>query len=147
MQLKTRLVLLLTLMASGRAMTLAFIWRAGDGGPGDPPQEWLMPLIGDAFVGLTALVIAMLIWQRRSIVVWVATIVWTSIGAFDAVAAGLVEQSTPWPEFFMLEMFGSTMFYAAAALHLVILGLLSQREVRADFGVPTQLAPHRQAAG
>ncbi len=147
MHSKTKLVLLLTLMASGRAMTLAFIARAGDGGPGDPPREWLMPLIGDAFVGLSAILVAVLIWQRRSIAVWVATIVWTSIGAFDAVAAALVEQSTPWPEFFMLKTFGSAMFVAATALHLVILGLMSHRDIRTDFGVLTEFTPHIEATG
>ena len=37
------IMLLLTLMLTGRAMTLAFIHRAGGTNPGDPPVVWLMP--------------------------------------------------------------------------------------------------------
>ena len=131
----TKLALVLILMASGRAMTLAFISRAGDGGPGDPPDAWLMPLVGDAAIGLAALVIAALIWRRRSIATWVAAITWSAIGAFDALAAYLVDVQTPWPDFFMLEVFGRSMFFAATALHIAIIVLLAQPETRAEFGV------------
>lgn len=132
---RKNLVLLLTLMASGRAMTLAFIGRAGDGGAGDPPDAWLMPLIGDAAIGLAALVVAALIWKRPSPLTWIIAVVWSAIGAFDAIAAFIVETSAPWPEFFMLEMFGRSMFFAATALHLVIIALLAQPAVLDEFGV------------
>ena len=131
----TKLVLALTLMASGRMMTLAFIGRAGDGGPGDPPKAWLMPLVGDATIGVSALAVAALIWKRRTMSTWVVAITWSALGAFDALAAFLVEQSTPWPEFFMLELFGRSMFFAAATMHVVIIALLARHDVRADFGV------------
>ena len=59
---RNRFVLLvMTLTLSGRAMTLAFIGAAGDGGLGDPPSAWLMPLVGDAIVGITALAVAYLV--------------------------------------------------------------------------------------
>ena len=51
MATQVKILVALVLMASGWAMTLAFIARAGDGGPGDPPDAWLMPLVGDAFIG------------------------------------------------------------------------------------------------
>ena len=54
------IMLILTLILSGRAMTLAFIHRTGGTMPGDPPNAWLMPLIGDAIIGITALWIAFL---------------------------------------------------------------------------------------
>ncbi len=132
--MKLRIVLGLTLMAAGRAMTLAFIARVGDGGVGDPPDAWLMPLIGDAVVGIAAIVVAWLLWSRPTPAVWVVAVVWSSIGAFDAVAAYVVDVSTPWPEFFMLEIFGRTMFFAAAAMHLVVIWLLTTEEVRSHFG-------------
>ncbi len=146
MRTTTKLVLALTLMASGRAMTLAFIARAGNGGPGDPPDAWLMPLIGDAAVGVSAIAIAALVWRRRTMWAWVAAIVWTSIGAFDAMAAFFIERTTPWPEFFMLRAFGVSMFFAATAMHLVILALLTHRDTRADFGVPSFDAAQPRAA-
>ncbi len=133
--MKRKIVLVLTVMAAGRAMTLAFIARAGDGGAGDPPEAWLMPLVGDAAIGLAAIAIAFGLWKLRSLGIWLAAVVWSSIGAFDALAAYVVEIQTPWPEFFMLEIFGRSMFFAATALHLVIIGLLLSPEVRSEFGV------------
>lgn len=52
------ITLILTLMLSGRAMTLAFLHRVGGDGPGDPPVAWLMPLLGDAIVGLSGFAVA-----------------------------------------------------------------------------------------
>ena len=81
-------------------MTLVFISRAGDGGAGDPPDAWLMPLIGDAVVGITALGIAWLLWRRPNPTTWLLAVMWNAIAAFDALAAYVVDVATPWPEFF-----------------------------------------------
>lgn len=134
-QMKLKIVISLTLMAASRAMTLPFIGRAGDGGPGDPPHAWLMPLIGDAAIGAAAIAVVFLIWKGPTPVTWVIAVTWSAIGAFDALAAFIIETSAPWPEFFMLEIFGRSMFFAAAALHLTIISLLTSTEVLAHFGL------------
>ena len=133
-------VIALTLMASARAMTIAFIPRAGDGGAGDPPQAWLMPLWGDAIIGVSALVVAWILVTRRNPTSWMVAVVWSAIAAFDALAAYMVDVATPWPDFFMIEIFGRAMFFAAAAMHLVIIALLARAEVRHTYGVPTASA-------
>ncbi|MFT7597141.1 MAG: hypothetical protein ACI8TP_000059 [Acidimicrobiales bacterium] len=133
--MKLKVMLALVLMASGRAMTLAFIGRAGDGGVGDPPAAWLMPLIGDAAIGLAAVAVALMIWKRPTAAVWTIAVTWSAIGAFDALAAFVVETTAPWPEFFMLEIFGRSMFFAATAMHLAIIYLLTQSEVLRHFGL------------
>ena len=133
--MKFRVLMVLVLMASGRAMTLAFIGRAGDGGAGDPPEAWLMPLIGDAFIGVAALAVAWLLWKSPSRTTWLIAIVWSALGAFDALAAFIVETSAPWPEFFMLELVGRPMFFAAAAMHALIIYLLVSPEVEERLGV------------
>lgn len=94
-----------------------------------------MPLWGDAVVGISALVVAWLLWTRAAPSSWVVAIVWSSVAAFDALAAYVVDVATPWPEFFMIELFGRTMFFMAAAMHLVIIALLSRPEVRQIYGV------------
>ncbi len=129
------LVIWLTLMTAGRAMTWLYLGRAGDGGVGDPPAAWLMPLIGDAAIGTSALAVALLIWKRPSPTSWIIAVTWSAIGAFDAVAAYIIGRTNPWPEFFMIELFGSTMFFAAALLHLVIIWLLAKPVTMADFGL------------
>lgn len=130
-----RIALVLIVMASARAMTLPFISRAGKGGVGDPPDAWLMPLVGDAVIGLAAIAVAILAWRSPTPGTWAATIAWSAIGAFDAVAALLVEVSTPWPEFFMLELFGRSMFFAAVALHIAIIVLVTRQDALDEFGV------------
>ena len=125
------LITALTLMMSGRAMTLAFIHRAGGDAPGDPPMVWLMPLLGDAVVGLSGLVVAWLLATGRGLVVWTVAIAWNVIGIWDALSAFVIHSTNPWPEFFMVQVFGGSMFFLASAIHLVLLVLLSRQAARA----------------
>lgn len=131
--MKRTVLVWLVAMTAGRAMTLAFITRAGGSELGDPPEEWLMPLLGDGFVGLSAVVVAILLWRNSSPAAWTIAIAWSAIGAFDAIAAFFVQRTSPWPEFFMLRAFGSSMFFAAAFLHLAIIALLFSPDVRREF--------------
>lgn len=131
-----RFAVVLSAMAIGRAMTLPFIARSGDGGPGDPPGPWLMPLVGDAAIGLAAIGVVALLLLRLEPLTWMIAVTWSAVAAFDAVAALLVELRSPWPDFFMLEVFGRSMFVAAVGLQLVIIGLLATDSSRNAFGVP-----------
>jgi len=124
------IILVLTLMLTGRAMTLAFIFRAGGENPGDPPIVWLMPLLGDAIVGLTGTLIAYLIWRGRGLFVWTAIVVWNSVAIWDALSAYIIHLTAPWPEFFMVQIFGSSMFFAASAMHGLIMILVCQAPLR-----------------
>ena len=128
-----KLILLLTVMLSGRAMTLAFIHRAGGTLPGDPPAAWLMPLVGDAIIGITGLFIAYLILKKTGLWVWTAIIVWNSIAIWDALSAYIIHMTNPWPEFFMIKLVGSSMFFAASAMHLAILVLACRSDARKHF--------------
>lgn len=128
--MKMKLILIMTLMMSGRAMTLAFIHRAGGNLSGDPPAAWLLPLIGDAVIGISALWIAYLLLKQRGLWVWTSIVVWNALSIWDSLSAYVVNASNPWPEFFMLQTFGSSMFFVAAAMNFVILYQLSQPEIR-----------------
>ncbi|KPJ90960.1 MAG: hypothetical protein AMJ53_12620 [Gammaproteobacteria bacterium SG8_11] len=128
-----KLMFILTLMLSGRAMTLAFILRTGGATPGDPPSAWLMPLVGDAIIGVTALWIAFLILKKTGLWVWTAIIVWNALAIWDALSAFIIHITNPWPEFFMIELLGPSMFFAASAMHLAIIVLACQSDVRKSF--------------
>ena len=128
--MERKAILILTLLLSGRAMTLAFITRAGGTGVGDPPAAWLMPLIGDAVIGLSALIIAYLVWKKAGLWVWTALVVWNVVAIWDALSAFLIHLTNPWPEFFMIQTFGASMFFMAAAMHGVILWLAFRPTVR-----------------
>ena len=123
-------LLALTLLLTGRAMTLAFLSDVGGSGAGDPPAAWLMPLVGDAVVGLSAIAVAVLLWRRAGLTAWLALIIWNAIAIWDALSAFLVNLSVPWPGFFMLEMFGWPMFFLAAGMHALCILLASRRETR-----------------
>ena len=125
--------LAITLLLSGRAMTIAFVARAGNGGPGDPPAAWLMPIIGDAAIGLSAFAVAYLLVRGRGLGAWVVIVSWNILGIWDALSAFLVHQSVPWNEFFMIETFGPSMFFAASAMHLVNVSLISRQDVRSHY--------------
>lgn len=125
-----KIMFILTLMLTGRAMTLAFIHRAGGSMPGDPPPAWLMPLIGDAIIGITGLWVAYLILKKTGIWVWTVIIVWNSVGIWDALSAFIIHTTNPWPEFFMIELVGALMFFAASVMHLTIMILASRTNVR-----------------
>jgi len=126
-------LLALTVMLSGRAMTLAFLPRVGGTGAGDPPDAWLMPLVGDAVIGVTAIAIVVLIARGRGLWAWLAIVTWNALGIWDALSAFLVHSSVPWPEFFMVQIFGSSMFFAATAMHVVNLALVSSPGLRDPF--------------
>ena len=128
--MERKAILILTLLLSGRAMTLAFITRAGGTGVGDPPAAWLMPLIGDAVIGLSALIIAYLVWKKAGLWVWTALVVWNVVAIWDALSAFLIHLTNPWPEFFMIQTFGASMFFMAAAMHGAILWLAFRPTVR-----------------
>lgn len=121
-----KIIFILTLMLSGRAMTLAFIHRAGGTMPGDPPAAWLMPLVGDVVIGISALWVAYLVLNKTGLWVWTTIIVWNSLAIWDAMSAFIIHITNPWPEFFMLDLVGSSMFFAASAMHLVIIVLVLQ---------------------
>jgi hypothetical protein len=125
-----KIILFLTLMLSGRAMTLAFIHRVGGSLPGDPPPAWLMPLVGDAVIGITGLWVAYLILRKTGLWVWTTVIVWNSLAIWDALSAFAIHTTNPWPEFFMIKLMGPSMFFAASAMHLAIIVLACWPDVR-----------------
>lgn len=127
------ITLILTLMLSGRMMTLAFIHRAGRGLEGDPPISWLMPLIGDAVIGISGLLVAYLLARRSGLWVWATALVWNALGIWDAMSAYIVHLTTPWPTFFMVEIFGGSMFFMASAMHLALIYLLFRGDLREEY--------------
>ncbi|MFT7623351.1 MAG: hypothetical protein ACI9WU_002534, partial [Myxococcota bacterium] len=54
---------------------------------------------------------------------------------WDVLSAFVIHQTVPWPEFFMIQIFGTSMFFAASAMHAACIVLLSQPELRERLGV------------
>lgn len=121
--MQRKVMCVLTLLLSGRAMTIPFIARAGGGMPGDPPVAWTMPVIGDAIIGITALWVGFLLMRRSGLWVWTTVIVWNVVAIWDALSAFVIHLTNPWPEFFMMQLVGWPMFFAASAMHLMVIVL------------------------
>ncbi len=127
-----KVMALLTLILAGRAMTLQYISKAGSNMPGDPPAAWLMPLIGDAVIGLSAFIVVYLLLKKTGLWVWTVVITWNVVAIWDALSAFIIETTNPWPEFFMLEMVGPAMFFIASLMHLAIILMACLPAVRAQ---------------
>lgn len=127
------MMLILTLMLCGRAMTLAFISDAGSGIPGAPPAAWLMPLVGDAVIGITGLLVTYLILAKTGLWVWSTIITWNVVAIWDALSAYIIHQTNPWDDFFMIQLFGSSMFFMASAMHIAIIWLASTTTMRTHY--------------
>ena len=50
------------------------------------PMGWIVAFTGDAFMGVTALIVAGLLWKYRGLGVWTIAIVWHVIGIKDYLA-------------------------------------------------------------
>lgn len=101
--MKQKVILILTLMLCGRAMTLAFIGRAGGANSGDPPTAWLMPLVGDAVIGIAGLFTVFLVLKKTGLWVLTTIIVWNSVAICDALSAFIIYNTNPWPELYIVE--------------------------------------------
>ena len=130
---KQLLLLVFTLMLSGRAMTLAFIGRVGGTATGDPPAAWLMPLIGDAVIGLSAPFVAYLVWKQVGLFAWTTVVVWNAVAIWDALSAYLIHKTVPWPSFFMIATFGASMFFLASGMHVICIYLVCSESARRAF--------------
>ncbi len=72
-------------------------------------------------------------WARAGLGAWTVIVAWNAVAIWDALAAFLVHLSVPWPSFFMIEIFGESMFFAASAMHIVAIALLLRPEVKQHF--------------
>ena len=111
----------ITLLLAGRAMTLSYVLQAGGPSPTDPPAAWLMPLIGDAIIGVSAIWVAYLLIKESGLWVWAVVLVWNAIAIWDAMSAFVISTTNPWPDFFMLQTFGPSMFFIASLMHLAVI--------------------------
>ena len=72
-------VMVLSALMAYRVVALTMMSELGK----TMPVFWSAPLHGDAFIGLTALIVAGLLWRFRGLAVWTIGIVWHVIGFKD----------------------------------------------------------------
>ena len=76
-------VIVLSALMVFRTLALRRIPNLGETGP----EFWIVAFTGDVFVGITALIVAGLLWRVRGLAVWTIGIVWQVIGLNDFTVA------------------------------------------------------------
>ena len=76
-------VIVLSALMVLRTFALTRIPNLGETGP----EFWRVAFTGDVFVGITALIVAGLLWRVRGLAVWTIGIVWQVIGLQDFTVA------------------------------------------------------------
>ena len=61
---------------------LAALFSFSDLGEGTP-DFWVVAFTGDTFIGVTAPIVAFMLWKNRGLAVWTTAIVWHVIGIKD----------------------------------------------------------------
>ena len=61
---------------------LAALFNISDLGEGTP-DFWIVALTGDTFIGVTAPIVAVMLWKNRGLAVWTIAIAWHVIGIKD----------------------------------------------------------------
>jgi len=98
---------------------------------GHEPAAWLFPACVDVFLGLTAPVVAFIVWRRTGLGVWVTAIVWFALsisdhldGATAALVGPVPVNTPPWI---------AAGFLFLTALDLIALVLLTRRRMKAHY--------------
>ena len=84
--------------------TAILVYRAGALGtigqigelPDGPPESWFVPMLGDIFVGIAAVVTAILLWRRATFGVWLTAVIYHALAFLDIVQAIVNAVREPW---------------------------------------------------
>ena len=101
--------------------TVAFqISEIGEG----TPDFWIVAISGDVFMGLTAPIVAVLLWKKRGMAIWITAIVWHAIGIKDYLA-GSQFLGVALPGYATVGML-APIFVVGITFHLICIFLLSR---------------------
>ena len=112
-------VIVLSALMVYRVTTLMWIPLLGD----TIPEFWIVAFTGDAFVGITALIVAALLWRSRGLAVWTIAIIWQVIGLKDYTVGMQLQFIEPFDPS-MSNTMAMIFFGGGIAVHLVCIYLL-----------------------
>lgn len=101
-------------------IAVVFMWGTLGNGT---PEVWVIPYAGDAFVGVTALIVTYLLWKRRGPIVWMTGIAFHVIGIKDFSVAGQLIFLDPMPSM-PDPTFGMIFMSIGISLQLLCIALL-----------------------
>ena len=101
---------------------------------GDEAAAWLFPGLGDTFLAITAPFVALVVWRRSGLAIWVTAIVWFILSIVDHLDGLTATLTTPLPR----SIGGSSASFATgllvlSALDLAALALLARKAMRSHY--------------
>ncbi len=120
------IIIILTAVMTFRVFAIMFLPEAASG-PGSPLVSWFIPILGDAIIGITAPIVAVVLWKWNTLGAWTLAVVWQTLAIWDSATAAALEVIAGGGPF---EGAGVGPFIAVTLVGLVNLYLLSLPSVR-----------------
>ena len=119
--------------AVGSGLFLFWIFSANER---SAPSEWIVPFIGDFFIGITAIFLVYFIIKKPSTILWVLLLSWNVVGLLDLIGAINVSFAAPYgpiPEIGFNELTVRSILIINTLLQISCIFLLCQKDTKEYF--------------
>ena len=113
-----------------------FLFWIFSGNERSAPSEWIVPFIGDFFIGITAIFLVYYIMKKPSTILWVLLLSWNVVGLLDLIGAINVSFAAPYgpiPEIGFNELTVRSILILNTILQISCIYLLFQKEIKEYF--------------
>ena len=113
-----------------------FLFWIFSGNERSAPSEWIVPFIGDFFIGITAIFLVYYIIKKPSNILWVLLLSWNVVGLLDLIGAINVSFAAPYgpiPEIGFNELAVRSILIFNTLLQISCIYLLFQKDIKEYF--------------
>ena len=113
-----------------------FLFWIFSGNERSAPSEWIIPFIGDFFIGITAIFLVYFIIKKPRTVIWVLLLSWNVVGLLDLIGAINVSFAAPYgpiPEIGFNELTVRSILILNTLLQISCIYLLFQKDIKDYF--------------
>ena len=113
-----------------------FLFWIFSGNERSAPSEWIVPFVGDFFIGITALFLVYYIIKKPSTILWILLLSWNVIGLLDLISAINVSFEAPYgpiPEIGFNELAVRSILIFNTLLQISCIFLLFQKDTKEYF--------------
>ena len=123
----------MSIRAVGSGLFLFWIFS---GNERSAPSEWIVPFVGDFFIGITALFLVYYIIKKPSTILWVLLLSWNVVGLLDLIGAINVSFAAPYgpiPEIGFNDLAVRSILILNTLLQISCIFLLFQKDTKEYF--------------
>ena len=113
-----------------------FLFWIFSGNERSAPSEWIVPFIGDFFIGITAIFLVYYIIKKPSTILWVLLLSWNVVGLIDLLEEINVSFADPYgpiPEIGFNELTVRSILIFNTLLQISCIYLLFQKDIKDYF--------------